>query len=92
MFRRGDGGEGHEYAGWVDLALQTSLTLAISVLLLGWAGYAIDSWLGTKPWCTVIGALWGAGGGTVWVVLRVKQFADRKEREEHPQGHNGKQP
>lgn len=77
------------FSGWADLALQTSLTLALSVLLLGWAGYALDGLLGTKPWLTVIGALWGAGGGTFWVVLRVKRFGDLQEEKDDLHGDNG---
>lgn len=91
MLRRG-GDEERQYSGWMDLALQTSLTLALSVLLLGWAGHALDGWLGTTPWLTILGALWGAAGGTVWVVLRVKQYADKNEQSNTPQGHNGKEP
>jgi F0F1-type ATP synthase assembly protein I len=70
------------YSGWVDLGLQTSLTLALSVLLLGWLGHWLDGLLGWDPWLTVAGALWGAAGGTIWVVLRVKQFADEREKAE----------
>jgi F0F1-type ATP synthase assembly protein I len=92
MLRRGEGGEGQRSSGWVDLALQTSLTLALSVLLLGWAGRALDGWLGTNPWFTIIGALWGAAGGTVWVVIRVKQYADKNEQSQSPQGRNGNKP
>jgi len=86
-----EGGGNRRFSGWVDLSLQTSLTLALSVMLLGWAGYMLDGWLGIKPWLTVIGVLWGAAGGTVWVVIRVKQFADEKEREDSDQQNGSKQ-
>lgn len=70
------------YGGWLDLALQSSLTLAISVAALAWLGKWLDGVFGTYPLLLVIGALWGAGGGTAWTVIRIKQYADARDKEE----------
>ena len=80
---RRDGKEDQtSYGGWLDLALQTALTLALSVILLGLFGKWLDGLFDTYPLFLVIGALWGAAGGTVWVVVKVKQYADAREKEE----------
>ncbi|MCB2199925.1 AtpZ/AtpI family protein [bacterium] len=81
---RRDGKEDRaSYGGWVDLAMQTAITLALSVIVLTLFGRWLDGLFGTYPLLLVIGALWGAAGGTVWVVLRVKQYADAQERKQH---------
>ena len=36
-----------------------SYSLIGSILFLGGSGYALDGWLGTKPWCTVAGLMLG---------------------------------
>lgn len=69
-------------SGWLDLSLQVSLTLAISVTLLGWLGHWLDGLLGTEPWLLLLGVLWGAVGGTWSMVIRVKRFGEEREREE----------
>lgn len=70
------------YGGWLDLALQVALTLAISVLAGFFGGRWLDQQLHTFPWITIAGVLWGAAGGTIWVVLRIKQFGDSMEEEQ----------
>ena len=59
-----------------------SMTLAISVLVGFFGGRWLDQKIETFPWFTILGVLWGVGGGTVWVVIRLKQFGDQQEREE----------
>ncbi|MDP8205626.1 MAG: AtpZ/AtpI family protein [Candidatus Electryonea clarkiae] len=71
-----------ELGGWMDIALQTSLTLAISVLVGVFGGIWLDKALGTTPLLTIIGTLWGVGGGTFWIIMRIKRFAEAKEEEE----------
>jgi len=73
--------ERFKYGGWLDLGLQVAITLALSVLLMGLAGKWIDGMLGTYPLFLIIGVLWGAGGGTVWLIVRVKQYAEKEESE-----------
>jgi len=90
-FQEKDGDEGSPYGGWLDLALQASLTLAISVAALAWLGKWLDGVLGTYPLLLIIGALWGAGGGTAWVVIRIKQYADARDREESERENRGEQ-
>ena len=51
-------------------ALGAGLTLAVSTALLACGGMWLDERFGTKPLCTVLGALWGFLGGTVHL-LRV---------------------
>lgn len=70
------------YGGWLDLALQAALTLALAVTAFTLGGRWLDSQLNSDPWFMIFGALWGAVGGTVWVVLKVKQYGDAQEREE----------
>ena len=36
-----------------------SYSLIGAILLLGGAGYALDGWLGTRPWCAVAGLMLG---------------------------------
>lgn len=87
---RRDGKEDRaSYGGWLDLALQTAITLALSVVLLALFGKWLDGLLGTYPLLLVIGALWGAAGGTTWVVLRVKQYADAQERQQNEDSSEG---
>jgi F0F1-type ATP synthase assembly protein I len=74
------------YGGWVDLGIQTGLTLALSVVLLTFGGRWVDTQLDTTPLFLIIGALWGAIGGTWWVVVRVKQFSDAEEKLERGEG------
>ena len=70
------------WGGWLDLAMQVGLTLALSVVLLTLGGRWLDAKLGTEPWLMIIGILWGAGGGTWWVILRVKRYSEEEERRE----------
>ena len=70
------------YSGWLDLALQMALTLAIAALAGFFGGRWLDQKLHSTPWFTIIGVLWGAGGGMAWVVIRIKQYGDAQEREE----------
>ena len=76
------GSTDRRFASWFDLALQTGLTLALSVLAGVFGGHWLDTHWGTTPLFTIIGVLWGAGGGTAWVIIRVKQYADARERDE----------
>jgi ATP synthase protein I len=41
------------------------LTLVISTVLGLWGGYVLDGWLGTSPWLTVVGLLFGIAAGFV---------------------------
>lgn len=40
-------------------AATAGYTLIGALILLGGIGYALDAWLGTKPWCLVSGLLLG---------------------------------
>lgn len=66
-------------SGWLDVGLQCGTTLAVSVLAMTLGGKWLDDQFGTTPVFLIIGALWGAVGGTVWVVLRVKRYGDSLE-------------
>jgi ATP synthase protein I len=44
---------------------QVGLTLVIATVLGLWGGYALDGWLGTSPWLTVVGLLLGIVSGFV---------------------------
>ena len=41
------------------------LTLVIATVLGLWGGYALDGWLGTTPWLTLIGLLLGIASGFI---------------------------
>ena len=77
------------YGGWLDLALQTAITLALSVILLALFGKWLDGLFDTYPLFLVMGALWGAAGGTVWMVLKVKQYADEQEKKQNQDSSEG---
>lgn len=53
-------------------AMTASYTLIGAILVLGGIGYALDAWLGTSPWCLLVGLLLGIVVGfyelakTVW--------------------------
>jgi F0F1-type ATP synthase assembly protein I len=40
-------------------AAAAGYTLIGAILLLGGIGYALDAWLGTSPWCLLVGLLAG---------------------------------
>ena len=41
------------------------LTLVLCTVLGLWGGYALDGWLGTSPWFTLVGLLFGIAAGFV---------------------------
>jgi F0F1-type ATP synthase assembly protein I len=48
-----------ESASRAGPAAMASYTLVGGILLLGGAGYALDAWLGTEPWCLIGGLFIG---------------------------------
>lgn len=68
------------FGSWYDLAFQTAATLAVSVLAGFFGGRWLDQQFGIFPLLTVIFAVWGAAGGTAWVVLKIKQYSDFLEK------------
>jgi F0F1-type ATP synthase assembly protein I len=48
--------------------------IAVPVVLLMFAGYKADGWLGTEPWLFVVGALLGVTLGFYSFFKRVLQF------------------
>ena len=69
------------FSGWIDLAMQMAVTLALAVLAGVFGGRWLDGVLGTTPVFIIIGSMWGAVGGTVWVIVKIKQFSEARERE-----------
>lgn len=56
------------------------LTLVISTVLGLWGGHALDGWLGTSPWLTLVGLLLGIAAGFVNLFRAVGAFGgDRDE-------------
>lgn len=47
------------------------LTLAATICVFSWAGYALDQKLGTLPLFLLIGVFAGAGGGTLSIIRKV---------------------
>lgn len=44
---------------------QVGLTLVVATVLGLWGGHALDGWLGTSPWLTLLGLLLGIASGFV---------------------------
>ncbi|GBE29192.1 putative F0F1-ATPase subunit [bacterium BMS3Bbin04] len=86
MLSPGRDKERAQYGGWIDLGIQTGLTLALSVVLLTLGGRWLDEQLGTTPLFLIVGALWGALGGTWWVIIRVKRFSEAEEKRDEAGG------
>ena len=57
------------------------LTLVISTVLGLWGGHALDGWLGTSPWLTLIGLLFGIAAGFVNLFRAVGALGDGKNRQ-----------
>ena len=72
----GAGGLGR-YAGY-------GMAWVLAALLGGWAGLALDKWLGTSPALALLGALAGAGAGlyTLYARLVLEPAAKEKNRKE----------
>jgi F0F1-type ATP synthase assembly protein I len=68
----------HAYIRYTGIGLQFMLMI---VLPLG-LGYWTDTWLGTLPWLTVVGAGLGSVGGMVWVVKSVSRMEARNSEQE----------
>ena len=47
----------------VILVPQLGLTIVVSVLLSAYAGYWLDEYFQVRPFCTIVGAIVGFGGG-----------------------------
>ena len=64
------------------------LTLVVSTVLGLWGGHALDGWLGTSPWLTLIGLLLGIASGFVNLFRAVGAFGrgeqDGQERDRDP--------
>ena len=50
--------------------------IAAPVVLLMYAGYRLDLWLGSEPWLTLLGALLGVVIGFANLFRRVRQQAE----------------
>jgi ATP synthase protein I len=57
------------------------LTLVISTVLGLWGGYVLDGWLGTRPWLTLVGLLFGIAAGFLNLFRAVGLFDGEHERE-----------
>jgi ATP synthase protein I len=58
------------------------LTLVISTVLGLWGGYALDGWLGTSPWLTLVGLLLGIAAGFVNLFRVVGVLGEGRDRPE----------
>ena len=54
-----------------------SYELVCSAVLLGLIGFALDSWIGTRPLFTVIGACLGLLGATISIYFKYQHNMDR---------------
>ena len=58
------------------------LTLAVTIALFAWGGYALDQRLGTLPLFLVIGVFTGAGAGTYSMIRKVNAGMRRRSQQE----------
>lgn len=65
------------YVRYTGIGLQFTLLMLLPLGL----GYWADTWLGTLPWLTVVGAFGGAVGGMVWVVKSVLRMEGGDEKD-----------
>lgn len=79
----GSGAGGHAPAGLGGLERYAGYGLALALAAVGggWAGLALDRWLGTAPLLMLLGGFGGAGAGTYTVYQRLVA-APRKRPEE----------
>ncbi len=68
-----------DYGSWLDLALQTSVTLAITVAAGFFVGRWLDGLIGTDPAFMIVGTLWGSGMGMYWLIVKVKHYSESQE-------------
>ena len=54
--------------------LTLGLTVAVALVGLGALGYAVDRWLGTSPWFTLLGVVLGIAAAVLITVSRVRRF------------------
>lgn len=57
------------------------LTLVISTVLGLWGGHALDGWLGTSPWLTLVGLLFGIAAGFVNLFRAVGLFDGNRDHD-----------
>jgi F0F1-type ATP synthase assembly protein I len=60
-------------AGAVEF-LTLGLTVAVALVGLAALGYAVDRWLGTGPWFTLVGVVLGIVAAVLITVSRVRRF------------------
>lgn len=77
----GAGGRAPSGLGGLERYAGYGLALALAVVVGGWAGLALDRWLGTTPLLLFLGGFAGAGAGTFTVYQRLVA-APRKRLEE----------
>lgn len=63
------------YAGY-------GLAMALAVVAGGWAGLALDEWLGTAPLLAILGGLSAAGAATYTIYMRLIVEPARKAEED----------
>ncbi len=54
--------------------LTLGLTVAVALVGLAGLGYAVDRWLGTSPWFTLLGVVLGIAAAVLITVARVRRF------------------
>lgn len=88
-----DGERSSNAALWrgLDHAHMMQVELVAAMLLWGGAGWALDRWLGSGPWLTVVGSLVGYAAGFYLIWLRSQRMdaedaADVEASRARPQG------
>lgn len=54
--------------------LTLGLTVAVALVGLAALGYAVDRWLGTSPWFTLVGLVLGIAAAVLITVSRVRRL------------------
>jgi len=80
-----DGGQAdRRWLRQVGVFSGVGLTLVISTVLGLWVGHALDGWLGTSPWLTLVGLLFGIAAGFVNLFRVVGVFDGERDRTRGP--------
>lgn len=68
----------------VGILSGVGLTLVVSTVLGLWGGHLLDGWLGTSPWLTLVGLLFGIAAGFVNLFRVVGMLDGERDRDPRP--------
>ncbi|MEO1237451.1 MAG: AtpZ/AtpI family protein [Planctomycetota bacterium] len=69
--RRASAADDERRGKWA--AAGAGMELAVGIGMFAGIGFLIDRWLGSLPWCTVVGALLGMAAGMYQLIKAVRR-------------------